>query len=87
MIDIGILADQAEEDGEQAGAFDESADDDGGQAVVVGLLRLAGAGLEGGLTDVADTESGGDGGDGGADGGAGLSEACSGSGLENHGRE
>jgi hypothetical protein len=71
-----LLTDQADEDGEQAGTFHEGADDDGGQAVVVGPFRLAGTGLEGGLTDVSDTESGGDSGDSGAQRGTGFPRAA-----------
>ena len=46
--------------GEQTGAFDKGADDNGGHPVVTGLLGLAGTGLKRRTTDLTDTESGGE---------------------------
>ena len=55
-----LFRDKTNHDSEQTGTFDEGADDDGRHSVMIGLFRLARAGLKGSRTDLTDTESGGE---------------------------
>jgi len=82
-----LLADQADKDGEKAGTFHKRADDDGGEPVMISLFRLAGTGFKSGLTDITDTESGGDSGDTRSQGRTGLTERSAADSLKNHRRE